>query len=309
MNRKILICDPISREAINKLKAHGFYVNEKYDLDKRTLLKIIENYEVIVVRSRTKITREIIDAAPRLEIIARAGAGLDNIDVEYALKRGIKIFSSPNALSNSVAELTIALILMLARNLYNAIHTLKSGVWHKHLFKGIEISGKNLGVIGLGRIGTYVAIKAKALGMNVIGIKRHDLKAAASKLGIRPANNLEYLLRNSDFISIHVPLSPSTYHMINEKSFSVMKNGVYIVNTARGAIIDGKALLSALENGKVAGVALDVFEYEPPKEPWEWKLINNPRVIATPHIGSMTEEAQRAAGNIIAEKIIEYYLQ
>ena len=145
--------------------------------------------------------------------------------------------------------------------------------------------------------------------MNVIGIKRHDLKAAASKLGIRPANNLEYLLRNSDFISIHVPLSPSTYHMINEKSFSVMKNGVYIVNTARGAIIDEKALLSALENGKVAGVALDVFEYEPPKEPWEWKLINNPRVIATPHIGSMTEEAQRAAGNIIAEKIIEYYLQ
>jgi len=302
---KVLICDPIAEEAIDILKKRGLIVERAESPSPEVLARIIKGYHVIIVRSATKVTREVIDAGKNLTIIARAGSGLDNIDVDYARSRGIKVINAPEALSTAVAELVFGLILCLARQIHIGWSGLKRGEWLKKKLLGFELKGKTLGVIGLGNIGSEVCRIAKGFGMRVVGFRRHKMEETCRKLGITPAKSLDELLKISDIITIHVPLTKETYHMINDEKFKLMKRGVYLINTSRAEVIDGKALLLALERGIVAGAALDVFTKEPPTEEWEIKLINHPRVIATPHIGSMTREAQRKAGVIIANKIIE----
>ncbi len=301
---RVLVCDPISQEAIDLLKQKGYHIDFIRSPKPEELKKIVEDYDVLIVRSATKVTAEVIERAHRLKIIGRPGAGLDNIDLAKAREKGIIVVNTPNALSISVAELTIGLMLMLARNLFTACESMKRGAWIKHKLKGFELYGKTLGVIGLGNVGSEVAIRAKALGMRVLGYRRTRLLETAKRLGVT-ACSFEELLRESDFITIHVPLTPETFHMISEREFNMMKEGVFLINTSRGAVVDGRSLLKALETGKVAGAALDVFENEPPKEEWEFKLIGHPRVIATPHIGSMTLEAQKRAGLMLVRKIIE----
>jgi len=302
---RVLICDPISEAAILMLKGAGFDVDFVRSPPPEILKDIVRKYDAIIVRSATKVTKEVIDAAENLKVIARAGAGLDNIDVDYATNKGIKVISSPEALSIAVAELTIGLMICLMRRVCEACRLLKEGKWAKHRFLGDELYGKVLGIIGLGRIGSEVAKRAKVLGMEVLGYRRTRLKEVAKKLGVIPANSLHSLLERSDVITIHVPLTRETRHMISDQEFEMMKSGVYLINTSRGAVIDGRALLKALEKGIVKGVALDVHEHEPPVEDWEWELIRHPRVLPTPHIGSMTKEAQRKAGVIIAEKLVK----
>ena len=302
---RVLVCDPVDEAGLNLLRKRGLEIDIIETPTEDELKKLIKNYHVIIVRSATKVTPAVIDNAINLKIIARAGVGLDNIAVDYARKKGIKVVNAPESLSIAVAEHTILLILALSRHLFMACKTLKEGKWLKKKFMGEEIYGKTLGIIGLGKIGSEVAKRAKALGMEVIGYKRHNLEEVASKLFIKPAKSLEDLLSQSDIITLHVPLTKETYHMIDEKEFEIMKDGVLIVNTSRGAVINGRTLLKYLKNRKVRGAALDVYENEPPKEDWEWELIRHPNVIATPHIGSMTREAQRKASLIVAEKIFQ----
>ncbi len=302
---RVLVCDPIAREAIDLLRKNNFKVDFVESPAPEELCRIIAAYDVIIVRSATKVTKEVIDRGEKLKIIARAGAGLDNIDVEHANKRKIKVINAPEALAVAVAEHTIALMLMLLRKEYHACRSLKEEkLWLKKKFLGEEAFGKTIGIIGLGRIGSEVAKRCKALGMRVLGYRRHKLEEKARELGIVAAPSLDFLLSESDIISIHVPLNKETFHMIGERELNLMRPNVYLINTSRGAVIDGKSLLRALENNRIAGVALDVFENEPPREPWEWKLITHPRVIVTPHIGAMTKESQRKTGLIIAQKII-----
>ena len=302
---RVLVCDPIADEAVIMLRGAGIRVDFVRSPPPSVLRSLVGPYDAIVVRSATKVTREVIDAAENLKVIARAGAGLDNIDVEYARSKGIEVISSPEALSVAVAELTMGLMICLMRRVCDASRSLKGGRWLKHEFLGAELYGKVLGIVGLGRIGSEVAKRAKAFGMRVIGYRRHRLEEVARQLGVEPAESLDDLLSRSDVISIHVPLTRETRHMIGEGELGLVKRGVFIVNTARGAVIDGKSLLRALDEGVVAGAALDVHEHEPPTEEWEWRLIRHPRVLPTPHIGSMTREAQRRAGVIIASKLIE----
>ncbi len=302
---KVLISDPISKKAIDFLRSKGLQVDEKPDISHEELRQTIEPYHVLIVRSRTKVTKDIIDAGKNLKIIARAGVGLDNIDVEYAKSKGITILNAPEAPTIAVAELTMGLILTIARGICLGNQALKEGKWIKKQLVGFELYGKTLGIIGFGRIGKEVTKRAKAFGMRVLAYSKGDISQEASELGAEVAKDLTDLLRNSDIISLHVPLTPETYHMISEKEFNIMKDGVVIINTARGAVIDGKALLKALNTGKVYAAGLDVYEHEPPQEDWEWELVRHPRVIAVPHIGAQTKEAQEKAGLIIAEKILK----
>lgn len=302
---KVLVCDPVSEEAVKVLEEAGFVVDIKPGLSPNILVNLVGEYDVIIVRGSTEITSEIIDAGIKLKIIARAGSGLDNIAVNYAKEKGIRILNAPEGNANAVAELTIGLILALLRKIPQANIALKKGKWQRGLFKGLELKGRTVGVIGLGNIGSLVAKKLRCLGCKVIGFKRSNLREVAKQLGIIPAKDLNHLLAVSDIITLHVPLTKETWHMIGEQEFNIMKNGVFLVNTSRGQVIDGKALLKAINKGKVAGAALDVFWHEPPREEWEWRLIKHPNVIAVPHIGSMTEEAERNVGLIIARKIIK----
>lgn len=300
---RVLITDPIDPEGIKLLKSKGLEVDEKYDTSREELRSIITDYDAIIVRSRTKITREIIDAAKLLKVIGRAGVGLDNIDVSYAISKGIKIVSTPEATSTSVAELVFAYILCHYRNLIKADFSMKNRKWLKHEIIGNELREKVLGIIGLGRIGVEVAKRARAFEMKLLVYDVRDVKKECDEINALQVP-LKTLLEESDIITIHVPLTKETYHMIGEKELSVMKRTAIIINTSRGEVIDGKALLKALNEGWIAGAGLDVFKHEPPIEEWEIELISHPNVIATPHIGASTKEAQRRAGYLVANAIL-----
>lgn len=263
------------------------------------LLREIERFEAVVVRSRTKIDAEVIERGKKLRVIARAGVGVDNIDVKEAEKRGIKVICAPEAPIASVAELTISLMLALARKLNIAFQTTREGKWEK--IEGFELRGKTVGILGFGRIGKEVAKLSKCIGMNVIA---YDIREEAfdGESYVVKAESLEELLRSSDFLTIHLPLTEETRKLIGREEFSKMKTGAYLINTSRGAIVDQEALFEALRSGKLSGAALDVLEREPPGE-LEMKLLSLPNVIATPHIGSQTVEAQRRIAAEIAEKI------
>ncbi len=301
---KVLVCDPIDAVGIEKLEQAGFEVDIKPQISGEELKNAVSNYNVLVVRSRTKVTKEIIDSGKRLRAIGRAGAGLDNIDIETAEKKGVKVLYTSEAPAEAVAELTLGLMLSLARNIPFADRTMKEKKWIKKSLKGWELKGKTLGTIGLGNIGEKVARLSKAFGMKILITKRTP--PAPSLLRELEAEfiPLQELLKRSDIVTIHVPHTPQTHHMINEKEMQLMKSGAFLINTSRGAIVNEEALLEALKSGKLGGAALDVYEVEPPND---WTLMQLPNVICTPHIGAQTIEAQTAASDLIAEKIINVF--
>jgi D-3-phosphoglycerate dehydrogenase len=305
---KILVTDPISDVAIQTLVKEGFDVTAK-ELGSDDLLKSIKDYDVLVVRSRTKVTKEVINAGSKLRIIARAGVGLDNIDVNAAKAKNISVINSPEAPSVSVAELVFGFMLSIARSISLADASLKNGKWIKQSLEGFELRNKTLGIIGFGRIGREVAKRAISFEMRVLAFDTMPQSLTdAKKLGVEAVGTdrmaFEKLVRNSDFITIHVPSLPETHHMFGQKEFSLMKKGAVLINAARGGIIEESSLLNALKEGKIGGVGLDVFEEEPPKNTDLIKLSN---VVCTPHIGAQTKEAQESAGNIIAGKIVEAF--
>jgi len=249
-----------------------------------------------------KIDRDLIDKGYNLRILARYGIGLDNVDIDYAIKKGIAVINAPNASTISVAELTIGLMIMIFRNLYNHIEHVKRGLWPKGKFIGRELYGKNLGIVGYGRIGGRVAYYGRALGMNVYVYDIRDVKNDVEKIGGKQVE-FDELLEVSDVISLHVPLTPLTYHMINNNVLNRVKDGCVIVNTSRGEVIDTYALIKHLD--RLGGVALDVLEQEPPKDEILFQLIRHPKVIVTPHIGAETIEAMDRIADELYNSIME----
>lgn len=301
---KVLVCDPIHEDGIKILRDAGFEVDVDPDISYEELKQKVASYDVLVVRSRTKVTREIINFGEKLKVIARAGAGIDNIDVEAAKEKGIKVLNTPEAPAIAVAELTLGLLLSLARQIPRADYSMKEGRWAKKEFRGWQLHGKTLGVIGLGHIGEKVARLAKAFGMKILITKRTPPSPEILRELDAEFVPLDELLKRSDIISLHVPLTPQTRHMIGEREIQLMKDGAFIINTSRGAVIDEKALLNALKSGKLGGAALDVYEIEPPTD---YSLAKLPNVVCTPHIGAQTAEAQRMASTLIAKKIVETF--
>ena len=299
---KILICDPIDPVGIEKLKNAGFTI--EFLERKESLKERIKDYDAIIVRGRTKVTHEIINNGKNLKLIARAGSGLDNIDLKAAEEKGIAVINTPEASADSVAELTIGLMISLARRIPYADYSMKRGEWLKKELMGFLLKGKKLGLIGLGRIGSRVARIAKAMGMEILVTKRTPPPPELMKSLEAKFLPLDELLRQSDIISIHVPLTEETRKMINAEKIRLMKNGSYLINTSRGEVVDEEALLEALHSGKIGGAALDVYSIEPPKR---LELIKQPNVICTPHIGAQTVEAQKETSKAIAEKIIQFF--
>jgi len=297
---KILITDHISEEGIRKLREFGD-VEIQVGVSEEELKARIAGYDALIVRSGTKVTREVIEAGTRLKVIGRAGVGVDNIDVDSATERGIMVVNAPGANTISAAEHTIGMLLSLSRKIPAANQSLKSGEWSRKKYMGVEVNGKVLGIIGLGRVGGEVAKRAKGLGMRVVAYDPFISQEKAGELGVSLMGFSE-VLSISDFITIHTPLMKDTYHLIGKDEFEKMKEGVRIINCARGGIIDENALVEAIKSGKVAGAALDVFEQEPP--PMDSDLLKLDSVIVTPHLGASTEEAQRAAAIVIADEVI-----
>ena len=302
---KVLVCDTIPDEGIEELKRAGFEVDVSPTISNEQLRGFVSNYDALIVRSRTKVTKEIIEAGEKLKAIGRAGVGLDNIDVETAEKRGIVVLNTPEAPADAVAELTIGLMISLARSIPVADRTMKEGNWIKKELMAWQLKGKTLGTIGLGNVGERVARIAKALGMRILITKRTppppELQRELEAEYI-PLKDLSNFLQKSDVITIHVPLTPQTRHMIGAKEIQLMKDGAFLINTARGGIVDEKALLEALQSGKLGGAALDVYEDEPPKD---LKLMRLPNVVCTPHIGGQTCERVRACARIIGKKLVK----
>lgn len=299
MKSKVLISDAISEEGIEELKT-GANVDVFVDLNKDELIEKIGEYDALVVRSATKVTKEVIDAGKNLKVIGRAGAGVDNIDVISATEKGIVVVNAPEGNTISAAEHTIAMMMSLSRNIPQANASLKSERWDKINHIGVEVTDKVLGVLGLGRIGSEVVKRAQGLGMSVIAYDPFISEESSKELGIELLS-LEKIFSRADYITIHTPKTRETYHLIGEEEFGKMKDGVRIINCARGGIIDEDALYKAVVNGKVAGAALDVFETEPPNDN---KLLELDRVIVTPHLGASTREAQLNVAITIADQII-----
>jgi D-3-phosphoglycerate dehydrogenase len=295
---KILICDKVENEYIQQMRSAGLTVDVQDNISPEELLTVLPNYDGMVVRSRTKVRKNLIDACPNLKVIVRGGVGLDTIDYEYAQSKNIKVMNTPLASSASVAELAIGYMFMLARSLYKASASMKTETWDKKSFEGDEIGGKILGLIGIGNIGKEVAKRANALGMTVIAYDPYVKEVEGIKL-----LGLDELLTQADYISLHLPKTNESANMISTAQFGKMKHGVRIINCARGGIIDENALYDALVSGKVSGAALDVFNEEPPTD---WKLLKLENVIASPHIGAATKEAQARIGAEVAEKIIAF---
>ncbi len=303
-DKKILICDKIEPEGVDLLKESGFTILENPTITPEELLEVITEVHVVVVRSRTKITESVINSGKILELICRPGTGIDNIDSSTAEKNNIPVFTSVEASTNAVAELTISLAVSLARSIPLADQSLKDNQWIKNSILGSELRGKTFGIIGLGRIGRRTGILASALEMKVIGFEKQIVdKDYLSKYNVTQVE-LNELLSKSDFISLHLPATPETIHMIGKEQFELMKNTSFLINTARGQLIVESDLFDALSNNKIAGAALDVFETEPPTNTDLIKLKN---LIATPHIGAQIIEAQKEASIVIAQKIINFY--
>jgi len=302
----LLICDPVAPTTIQMLEDAGIEVDNRPDITADELLQDAAKYEGMVVRSRTKVPKEVIDAATNLKIVVRGGVGLDNIDVSYAQSKGVAVRNTPKASSNSVAELALGYMLALARKIPQATMSMADGQWKKKQLKGTEISGKTLGLIGFGNIGSMLGAKASALGMNVIFYRRTVIDVPhATQV------TLDDLLAQSDYISLHVPKTPETTHLLDADAFAKMKEGVYIVNCGRGGTVDEDALYEALASGHVAGAALDVYEDEKVNpgnaKLYELKDANGfPKVMGTPHIGASTVEGQDRVGVEVAEILIDF---
>ncbi|MFA4700649.1 D-2-hydroxyacid dehydrogenase [Pyrococcus kukulkanii] len=299
---KVLVAAPLHEKAIQILKDAGLEVIYEEYPDEEKLLELVKDVDAIIVRSKPKVTRRVIENAPKLKVIARAGVGLDNIDVEAAKEKGIEVVNAPGASSRSVAELAIGLIFAVARKIAYADRRMREGVWAKKECMGIELEGKTIGIIGFGRIGYQVAKIARALGMNILLYDPYPNEERAKEVGGKFVD-LETLLKESDIVTLHVPLLDSTYHLINEERLKLMKKNAILINAARGAVVDTNALVKALQEGWIAGAGLDVYEEEPlPKDHPLTKLDN---VVLTPHIGASTYEAQERAGVEVAEKVVK----
>ncbi|MDD5428242.1 MAG: phosphoglycerate dehydrogenase [Candidatus Omnitrophica bacterium] len=289
MSFKVLISDALSKEAVDILeKEKEFKVDVNTKLTPDELKKVIKDYDALLVRSATKVTKDVIAAADKLKIVGRAGVGLDNVDVEAASKKGIIVVNTPAGNTISTAEHAFSMLLALSRKIPQADLSVKKGEWDRKKFMGVEVYGKTLGIVGLGRIGTEVAKRALSFGMKVLAYDPFLSADKAKDLGIELVD-LTTIYKNADYITVHTPLTEETKHMISDKEFALMKKNVRLINCARGGIIDEEALVKAIESGKVAGAAFDVFEAEPPKNS---KLSKLDKVVLTPHLGASTEEAQ-----------------
>lgn len=301
MNQSVLICDQVAPILNEILQKNGLKITYEPEITPDQIKEKISNFDIVVVRSRTKITKEMIDRATQCKIIARVGVGLDNIDVDAAKAKGIRVINAVEGAMNAVAELVLGLMLSLAREIPRADREIRNGNWLKKELMGSELSGKYLGIVGLGNIGKRLAKLARGLNMNIIGFDVMPIADDfARDVGLIKAD-IDTLLSSADYISFHVPLTETTHHLVNSKRISTMKKTAYIINTSRGEIIDEDALYGALKEGKIAGAALDVFEKEPAVGN---KLATLPNVVCTPHIGAQTKEAQTLAANVIGEKII-----
>ena len=303
---RILVCDPIHPDGLGTLKSAGFQVDDQAGIDKAKLVELIPKYEVVIVRGRTKLDADIIKIARNLRIIGRAGVGLDNVDVDAAKAAGIQVWNTPSAPSTSVAELTIGLILSLLRKIPFADHELKAGRWIKNQLMGEELQGKKVGVIGrAGRIGNEVSriltvgFQADVLGYDVIKPR------GVPGLSYEFTESIEELLQKSEIVTVHVPYTPHTHHLLDGKRLAMMRRGSYLINTSRGDIVDGPSLLELLRKGQLAGAGLDVFHLEPPVDEWEKAVISLPNgvTVATCHIGAQTSQAQRRESVELARKI------
>ncbi|MFC2077367.1 D-2-hydroxyacid dehydrogenase [Candidatus Bipolaricaulota bacterium] len=302
MTFRVLVSDPLDPKAVAAMRSAGLEVDEKTDLSPEELAGEIGSYEAIVIRSATKVRTPIIDAGSNLKLVVRAGVGLDNVDVAYAEEKGIAVRNTPAASSNSVAELALGHMFSLARNIGRGTVSMKGGKWEKKALKGVEIAGKTLGLIGIGRIGCSLARKAAALGMRILAFDAYIDKCPLPDLA--ELVSMDELLAESDFISLHIPFDPAVGATLGADEFAKMKQGVRVVNCARGGVVDEGALVAAMESGKVAGAALDVFATEPTTgaEP----MLRQENVSFTPHIGAATVEAQARVGAEAAQIVIDF---
>ncbi len=300
---KILVSDNLSESGIEKLaKVPGFEVEVNTTLSAEEFRRAIKEFDALVIRSATKVTTEVLENAHNLKVIGRAGIGLDNVDIEAASKRGIVVMNTPEGNVITTAEHAIAMMLALTRNIPQASSSLKNGAWEKKRFKGKEVFNKVLGIIGVGRIGRIVAERAQGLKMQVIGYDPYINPEVIDSLGIRGVS-FDELLASSDYITIHTPMTSETRNVLNADTFRKMKPGVFVINCARGGIINEQDLYEAIKQGIVAGAALDVFAKEPPTGN---PLLTLDQVIATPHLGASTEEAQENVAIAVADQIADF---
>lgn len=298
---RILVADPVAQEGIGLLRAVG-RVDVRTGLKPEELIAAIGDYDALIVRSETKVTRPVIEAAKKLVVVGRAGVGVDNIDLDAATERGVIVVNAPQGNTIAAAEHTIALLMALARHVPQADASLRSGKWSRKDFVGTEVRGKVLGIVGLGKIGAEVARRAVGMEMRVLAHDPFVPEERARALGVESVE-LERVIKESDFITVHPPLTASTAGMIDREEIAMMKDGVRLINVARGGIISEAALADAVESGKVAGAAIDVFTAEPPQA--DNPLLGNPRIIITPHLGASTAEAQERVAVDVAEQIVE----
>jgi D-3-phosphoglycerate dehydrogenase len=291
--------DPLLKERLEKM---GVTVDMRPGISREELLRIVGNYDILIFRGRLKIDREVIGAGSSLRVLARYGVGLDNVDVEYAVKRGVAVVSAPNAPAQSVAELAIGLMVAVARRIPLLSERVKRGEWPKGRYIGVELSGKALGVIGFGRIGRRVAQIARGFGMRILAHDIIDVSTDVKKLGGEQVP-LETVLRESDVISLHVPLTSDTYKLLNAERLALVRDDVIIVNTSRGEVVDYEALLKHID--RLWGVGLDVLPEEPPRSPYLRQLLAHEKVVVTPHVGSETYEAMRRLAEELAMNIEE----
>lgn len=300
---KVLVTDPLDDHATQQMEKVGLKVTVKLGMSPAALKELIPTYHILAVRSGTKVTKDILQAATNLKLIVRAGIGLDNIDVDAALAKKIQIENTPYATTVSVAEHTIGLLFALARKIPQAHNSVIKGEWNRRAFEGVELRGKTLGIVGLGRIGQEVAKRAKWLGMNVCAHDHTVNYELVETLEIA-VYDLHELLRKSDFVAIHLPLTPKTSHMFDHPTLKIMKKGSYLINAARGGIVDEQAVAGLIREGHLAGAAFDVYEVEPPGP--NHPLFGLPNVICVPHIGAYTFEGQARAGQETARLIVEF---
>lgn len=298
---KVLVSDPISDLGIQQLvDANDVVVEKKTGLTEDELVEIIAEYDGLLVRSQTKVTEKIMNAATRLKVIGRAGVGVDNINLEAATKRGIIVINAPDGNTITTCEHAFAMMMALARHIPQAYAKTIQGQWDRK-FLGVELRNKTLGVLGMGRIGSEVAKRAKAFGMEIMGYDPFLTAERADKLGVK-LSTVDDIVRNADFITVHTPLTPETKHMIARPQFEVMKKGMRIINCARGGVVDELALVEAIDQGIVAGAAFDVFEKEPPEA--DHPFLHNPKIIVTPHLGASTVEAQENVAIDVSEQVL-----
>jgi len=298
---KLLICDHVEVDQL--ALGTGITVDYKPTITREELLAVAGEYDAFIIRSRTKIDRAVLDKAVRLKLVARPGTGLDNVDTEYAKAKGVAVVNSPESLVEGVAEHVVLLMLALSRKLPAADQSTKAGKWEKNTLMGRELKGKVLGIVGLGRIGKRIAEIARTLGMSVLFYDVITIPPdVVASLGAKVVS-LDEVFASADFITLHVPMTPQTAHMVNATRLAQMKKTAFLVNTSRGGVIDEAALSDALREGRIAGAALDVFEKEPPAGP----ILTAPNTILTPHIGGQTEEAQSNAIVVIGEKVRAFF--